>query len=169
LEEVRLKAAEVESKLYGGTVRNPKELSDLDADLKAIKAQVAHREDSLLGLMVEIDDAEAESRKAAEVYADVDVRFQAQSVELLAEKSKLEPEAEALRNRCDEVASRADQPALKLYRLLRERKGGVGVARVEQGMCQGCRISLPGAVLTRARMGAGIVQCVSCERILFIS
>jgi predicted nucleic acid-binding Zn-ribbon protein len=168
VDEVRTKATEVESKLYGGTVRNPKELSDLDADLRAIKAQVGRREDSLLGLLVEIDDADSESRKADEVFADVDKQFQAQSAELRAEKSELEPTAEDLRKRRDEKAASVDQSGLRLYRLLRERKGGIGVARVEQGMCQGCRISLPGAVLTKARSGAGVVQCVSCERILFI-
>jgi predicted nucleic acid-binding Zn-ribbon protein len=168
VEEVRTKAAEVEAKLYGGTVRNPKELSDLDADLRAIKTQVARREDALLGLMVEIDEAEGESRRAGESFAETNRQFQSRAVELTAEKSTLEPEAEDLRSRRDEKAAGIDQSALRLYRLLRERKGGVGIARVEQGMCQGCRISLPGAVLTRARMGTGIVQCVSCERIIYI-
>jgi predicted nucleic acid-binding Zn-ribbon protein len=36
-------------------------------------------------------------------------------------------------------------------------------------MCQGCRITLPTSMLQKARAGLGLVQCVSCERILLVS
>lgn len=169
VEEVRSKASEVETKLYGGTVRNPKELSDLDADLKALRAQTGRREDALLSLLVEIDEAEGNSRSAGDKYAEVNGAFEALAGHLMDEKAKLEPEAEELRTRRAEAASRIDRSALRLYELLRERKGGLGVSRVEQGMCQGCRISLPAAVLQKARAGGGVVQCVSCERILYVN
>jgi predicted nucleic acid-binding Zn-ribbon protein len=169
VEEVRSKASEVETKLYGGTVRNPKELSDLDADLRALKVLTGRREDALLGLLVEIDEAETNSRNARESYTEVLNAFESQAQHLKEEQARLEPEADDLKKRRAESAPRIDQSALRLYQLLRERKGGLGVARVEQGMCQGCRISLPAAVLQRARGGGGVVQCVSCERILYVS
>src|SRR6266571_4095251 len=59
VDDARGKATEVEGKLYGGSIRNPKELTDLNADLSSLKAQVAKREDTLLGLLVEIEEAEA--------------------------------------------------------------------------------------------------------------
>src|SRR3990172_6127847 len=64
VDEVRSKASEMEAKLYGGTVRNPKELSDLDADVRSLKAQAAKREDVLLALMEEAETADAEYRGA---------------------------------------------------------------------------------------------------------
>ena len=63
VDNVRSKASEVEVKLYGGTVRNPKELSDLDTDLKLLKGQASRREDILLALMEEVDTADAESQR----------------------------------------------------------------------------------------------------------
>jgi predicted nucleic acid-binding Zn-ribbon protein len=169
VDEVRTKATEVESKLYGGSVRNPKELSDLDADLRALKTQTGKREDALLGLLVEIDEAEAESKKARAAYADIAGEFETLTSTLSVEKARLEPEAADLKTRRDAKVGAVDRSAVRLYELLRERKGGLGLARVEQGMCHGCRITLPAAVLQKARSGAGIVQCVSCERILFIN
>ena len=62
-----------------------------------------------------------------------------------------------------------DLAALSLYRALRERRQATAVAVVERGLCQGCRISLPMSVVQKARAGAGLVQCVSCERILLVS
>jgi predicted nucleic acid-binding Zn-ribbon protein len=169
VEEVRSKAGAVEAKLYGGTVRNPKELSDLDADLRALKLQTGRREDVLLSLLVEIDEAEGFSRSAGEAYLRLSNEFETQSGKLGAEKGELEPQAADLKEKRDHMAAAVDRSALRLYELLRERKGGTGLARVEQGMCQGCRISLPATDLKRARAGTGIVQCVSCERILLVT
>ena len=42
------------------------------------------------------------------------------------------------------------------------------VARVEQGICQACRISLSASGLQHARSGQP-VQCGTCGRILYIS
>ena len=59
----------------------------------------------------------------------------------------------------------ADIP-LGVYESLRTLKQGRAVARIEQGACQGCRISLPTHVVQRARGGTVLVHCPSCERIL---
>jgi len=169
VEEVRTKVTAVDAKLYGGSVRNPKELSDLDADLRSLKALLGHREDGLLGLMVEIDDAEADRRAVTDAYTGMEASWSAACKELLEERSSVQPDADSLRQRRAERSDSLERSSLSLYTLLRERKSGLAVARVEQGMCQGCRITLPGAVLQKAKSGTGPVQCVSCERILFVS
>ena len=57
--------------------------------------------------------------------------------------------------------------AVQFYTGLRERKG-TAVARVEQGICRGCRISLSSAELQRVKSGA-LIECTSCGRILFLA
>jgi hypothetical protein len=169
VEEVRAKAAEVEAKLYSGKVTSPKELSDLDLDLKSIRAQAAKREDVLLSQLVEVEEAEKVRSESASEYGRVEGSWREHHDELLQEQARLKPEAEGLTTRRDAAASAIDPRSKSLYSLLRERKNGVAVARVERGMCQGCRITLPAAVLTKARGTSGLVQCVSCERILLVS
>jgi predicted nucleic acid-binding Zn-ribbon protein len=169
VEDVSAKAADVEAKLYSGKVTSPKELSDLDADLKSIRSLVAKREDTLLAHLVEVESAESEQVVAREAYASVEAAWTDHHDELLGERESLQPQAQELTARRDEAASRIDGRALVLYRMLRERKGGVAVSRVERGMCQGCRITLPAAVLHNARGSSALVQCVSCERILLVN
>ena len=169
VDEVRSKATEVEMKLYGGTVRNPKELSDLDLDLKSVRAQVARREDALLGHLVELEEAETQLAAAEENQAHVKAGWQAGQQALLQEKGQIEPEVERLQAVRESQPSGIDRAALNLYELLRVRRGGRAVATVERGMCQGCRITLPMSVLQKARAGLSLVQCVSCERILLVS
>jgi uncharacterized protein len=169
VDEVRTKGAEVEGKLYGGKVTSPKELSDLDADLKSIKLLTARREDLLLTHLLELEEAESERQKAANEYAEVEASWRSNHDSLLEEQGRLRPEADELTASRDDRAAAIDGRALSLYKLLRERKGGVAVARVERGMCQGCRITLPAAILQNARSSSSLVQCVSCERILFVN
>jgi len=169
VDEVRSKSTEIEAKLYGGSVRNPKELQDLDADLRSLRTQTRTREDALLSLLVQLEEAETELKQAENALAEVDARWSAHQQELLEEKARLEPEVAQLQARRSAQTANIDRAALSLYELLGERRAGQAVARVERGMCQGCRITLPMSVLQRARAGLGLVQCVSCERILLVS
>jgi len=169
VEDVRAKAAEVESKLYGGKVTNPKELSDLDADLRSIKHLVTTREDTLLALLVEIDEADKQLAAANSAYSELESGWKQEQEALLREKAQIEPEVASLQVRREEQASGIDRSSMGLYQLLRDRHAGRAVARLERGMCQGCRITLPMSLLQKARSGIGLVQCVSCERILLVS
>ncbi len=169
VDEVRSKASEMEAKLYAGTVRNPKELSDLDADVRSLKAQAAKREDVLLALMEEAEAADTECRGAEAEYLQIENAWKANRTGFLAEKAELEPEVERLEAQRSQQLAAIDRASLGLYQLLRERRGGQAVARVERGMCQGCRITLPMSVLQKTRLGVGLVQCVSCERILLVN
>lgn len=165
-DEARTKAADVEKKLYSGSIRNPKELQDLELDLKSLREQLRRKEDELLAVLEEAEAAETEATAAAERYAAVRAAWEANRDQLLAERAELEPEAERLRAIREGQAAGIDRSILSLYDAIRSRRGGRAVARVERGMCQGCRISLPVSVLQRARTGNGLIQCVSCERIL---
>ncbi|HSP54150.1 MAG TPA: C4-type zinc ribbon domain-containing protein, partial [Dehalococcoidia bacterium] len=168
VDEVRSKASEMEAKLYGGTVRNPKELSDLDTDVRSLKREASRREDILLALMEEAKAAEAEARSAEVELSGIESAWQANRAHLLEEKAQLEPEVERLDAQRASQASGIDRGQLSLYEILRERRGGTAVAKVERGMCQGCRITLPMSALQKIRTGLGVVQCVSCERILLV-
>src|SRR3989304_3945034 len=67
-EEVRQKALEIEGKLYGGIVKNPKELEDLQADLSSLRSHLRKREEALLGgvLKGEIQALEAKRPRQLE-------------------------------------------------------------------------------------------------------
>lgn len=168
-DEVRNKAAEIEKKLYSGSVKNPKELQDLDLDLKSLREETKRREEKLLAALVQVDEAETELSAATEALNAIESEWRSGQESMLQEKAQIEPEVERLRSLREQEAAGMDRGLLKLYDLLRERRGGRAVAKVERGMCQGCRITLPMSVLQRARTANGVVQCVSCERILLFT
>ena len=60
-----------------------------------------------------------------------------------------------------------DPQTLETYRELRKQRG-TAVAKVQQGTCLGCRITLPVSDLQRVR-GGSVVRCGSCGRILYLA
>ena len=168
VDEIRDKASAVEKKLYGGNVGNPKELADLQADLTSIQGQIAKQEDVLLGVLVEIEEAVAQLKEVDSAFSQLEARWRAGQQEMETEKGRIEPELERLRETQARRSEGIDRAAHSTYQLLRERRSGQAVAIVERGMCRGCRISLPMTVLQKAKAGLGVVQCVSCERILLV-
>jgi predicted nucleic acid-binding Zn-ribbon protein len=169
VDEARSHLGSVEGKLYGGTVRNPKELAGLNDDANMLKGQLRGREDDLLNHMVKVEEEETALRQAEAALKEVEGRWQAEQADLSGQKERLEAELAELEKSRRAQAGGIDGRVLELYDVLRDRRQGKAVVKVERGMCQGCRISLPMTVLQKARSGFDIVQCVSCERILYVS
>ena len=161
------KIAPVEKKLYDGSVRNPKELQGLQEDLEMLHRQRRALEDRQLEAMEEMEAsgaALAAARKEAEAREGA---WRADQGSLLAREQELEQEKARLAARRQAAQARIDGIRLALYDRLRRTKRGVAVVRIERGVCLGCRITLPTTVQQRARSGLQVVQCPSCERILY--
>jgi predicted nucleic acid-binding Zn-ribbon protein len=169
VEDPRSRLSDVEGKLYGGSVRNPKELASMQEEANILKSQLRRREDELLDLMVRVEERQAALREAEESLAEVEGRWRQEQKELASEKERLESELAGLEEKRGQQSGLIEARVLALYDNLRDRRQGRAVAKVERGMCQGCRISLPMTVLQKARSGLDVVQCVSCERILYVS
>ncbi|HXG35675.1 MAG TPA: hypothetical protein VNL15_01770 [Dehalococcoidia bacterium] len=167
--ELNSKARDIEKKLYSGSIRNPKELQDLQDDLAAVRRHASAEDDRLLEAMMQVDAAYQELRDAKARLEREEAEWSERRAALLAEKSQLEGEVAGMESQRGKSATGVEHETLKLYDTLRVRRQGVAVAKVEMGMCQGCRITLPMSVLQKARSGLSLVQCVSCERILYMS
>jgi predicted nucleic acid-binding Zn-ribbon protein len=169
VDDLRSRLSGVEGKLYGGSVRNPKELASVQEEANIFKAQLRRREDELLDLMVRVEEGQAALREAEESLTEVEGRWRQEQKELTSDKERLEGELAGLEERRGRQSGLIEARVLALYDNLLQRRQGRAVVKVERGMCGGCRISLPMTVLQKARSGLDVVQCVSCERILYVS
>lgn len=165
--DLQVKVAPVAKKLYDGSVRNPKELQSLQEDLDMLQRRQRALEDRQLEVMEEVEAAaaalaaaraEAEGRETA--WREDQERLGQRERELEQERTRLQAQRQAR-------AARIDAQRLALYERLRRARQGRAVVKMERGACLGCRITLPTTVQQRARSGLQIVQCTSCERILY--
>ncbi len=170
VDDLSSKIEPLEKKLYGGSVRNPKELAGIEEDVQSLQGRKRKLEDQALEAMSELEDAEGALNAAKEALDALDSSWRDEQAELLRQQETLRGELARLEERRQEQSRLIDSSTLGLYDSLRSAHQGRAVAKVERGMCQGCRISLPMTLLQRARSsGDALVQCSSCERILYVS
>lgn len=169
VDDLRTKAAELEKRLYGGSVRNPKELVSLQEQVEHLKRKRREGEDRLLDIMTEVEAVQKELDSKSSELARSEEEWRQEQQALSQEQAELQAALATLEGRREELSSRIDAASLELYHSLRAKRQGRAVAKVEQGMCQGCRIVLPMTEMQRARMGQELVQCSSCGRILYLS
>jgi predicted nucleic acid-binding Zn-ribbon protein len=167
VEDLLAKLKPLREKLYAGSVKNPKELSSLQQQVEQLKGQVSQEEDKVLEIMGEVETVQREIAVLSADTGRMEEEWQEKRERLLAERTELTSAIDALGKRRDEIAATVEMAHLELYEALRVKKQGYVVARIEQGRCQGCRITLSMSEMTRARVG-GLVQCDSCSRILYL-
>jgi predicted nucleic acid-binding Zn-ribbon protein len=164
------KAAPVEQKLYSGSITNPKELSDLQADLDQLTRQRQGLEEELLTILEQLEAKRAAIAAARERSEQLEADWAAEQQRSQAEEERLGQELAALREGRSAAAARIPSAPAVAYDRLRRRRKGFAVVRVERGACLGCRLTVPSVILQRARSGTNPtpVQCPSCERMLYV-
>jgi len=169
LEDLRVKVAGLEEKLYGGSVKNPKELASLQEQVESLKRKRRALEDKVLDIMTEVETMQQRLIVRSGEVERLERDWREEQASLEREKAELTAALAMLDQKRKDLMSRIDAASLELYQALKDKRQGRAVAKVERGMCQGCRIVLPMSELQRARMGQELVQCSSCERILYVS
>ena len=166
-EDLKSKVTPAEQKLYGGTVKNPKELQDLQKDIDQLKRQLSAVEDRDLEAMGELEAAQKSTETLRIELASLERTWNEEQAELRRREGNLAAEIERLEAERAEQASGIDAETMRTYEHVRRTHQGRGMARLDRNLCLGCRITLPTNVVNRARAGGALVQCPNCERILF--
>ena len=157
------KIAGSERRLYGGTVANPKELADLQAEVSSLGRRRQELEDDLLEAMVAHDEANSARDKTQRNLLDLDTQWQTQRANLKTEHERLLTAIEETEHKRASVLRHIDPGDLAIYQDLRLRKRGRAVAPEREGFCGVCGITIPPSDVWELRHSR-LVQCSNCER-----
>ena len=163
----QIKIQQAELSLYGGVVRNPKELQDLQADIASLKKHLAALEELELQDMLKTEATQASVKKAQIELKFVQARLSDEHHDLFEEKESLTDELNRFQSERQAAVSTIEASVLKTYEELRLQRRGVAVAQVLDNACGACGTTLTPSVQQTARHAAEIVRCPSCGRILF--
>lgn len=166
LKGISEKIGSTEKRLYGGGVRNPRELGNLQTDLEQLRQRREKTEDDLLEAMAEVDDREAKSANTRLILSQTEAQWNAEQDRLQTIIEQLGQELEVLETESLELRSSIDKADVALYDRLMRTKGGRAVAVLEGEMCGGCRVRMPSGLTQRVRQGQELTVCNSCGRIL---
>lgn len=155
-----------EANLYGGKVRNPKELQDLQNEAAALKRHREVLEDRQLEAMVAVEEAEAQLASTQTALNETTARIMEQHAGLKGEQTERKHDIERLDVERQAVLGSISPVDLNHYEQLRQQRRGVAVAKINNRSCSACG-SLLNTSVTQAASASQLAHCPTCGRILY--
>jgi predicted nucleic acid-binding Zn-ribbon protein len=163
----KLKIEQTEATLYGGKVRNPKELQDLENESAALRRYLEVLEERQLEAMLTEEECQENYDHEKSNLDNVSAETSDLSQQLTAEKRELEKTIARLEGERKATVKSISEPDLGIYEQLRKKRRGIAVALVSENFCSACGSTLSAAELYEARSPNSITRCESCGRLLY--
>jgi predicted nucleic acid-binding Zn-ribbon protein len=148
-------------------VKTNQEYHAIQHEIAHAQGEIKKHEDSMLERMVEADDL------AATIKAS-DALLAAEQKTIAADRKSMHEEHAAVQSALDALgAGRAaivaaiDRRVLAIYDTAAAKRQGVAVAEAKDGICTLCHVRLRPQMFNEIRRNDGIIQCDSCQRILY--
>ena len=168
LSSVEAKITEVDKRLYSGTVSAVRELQAMEADIASLKRHRSDIEDQVLEAMQDREPLDTELSTLAQQRSTLEAEAD-QLRDAIAEQTKeIDAELDTELEARSAAAASVPDDLLAQYERLRDSQGGVGAARLVNGRCSGCHLTLPATELDRIKHQDtdAVVLCDQCGRIL---
>ncbi|MGV1097795.1 zinc ribbon domain-containing protein [Thiovibrio sp. JS02] len=148
-------------------VQTNREYQSLLKETEDIKKANKQREDAIVQLM---EQTEALNGKISE-----ESNLCSGEESLLAEElAKVEKQAEQLNAEKNKIMKTRESKAgsvtaalLKKYNILREKRNGLAVVEVTNGVCRGCFMNIPPQLFNDLMKEDKLISCPTCHRIMF--
>ena len=148
-------------------VKTNEQLHAMQHQMKAVEDEIGQREEKVLLNMMEADEINAAIKKA-------EAALKAAQAKVASERTAIESDVKAQQaavaqcnaDRVRVVAAMDDKAAIDTFQRIAKVRG-TAVARAEGERCTICQVRLRPAVFAEVRKNDQIVQCDSCQRILY--
>ena len=156
---------ELDRRLYGGTVRNPAELMEMQRELEAMRARLSTAEDDALERMEQVDLSLANLQSASAAVSAREAQRSSAMEPMRARLASLTAERDVLTAERESLRAEVDPGDLSLYaRIGAHRRPAVTGLAGE--FCAGCHMPVSNEERRAVRTGTGLTQCANCDRIL---
>lgn len=167
VKEIRIKIATSEQSLYGGKIRNPKELQDLQIEIASLKKRLSNAEDKELEQMIGLEEAEKALEIAESNLQEVKNKKATQLSLLHGEQDTLNKKLERLQKERHVTIGSVSNENLQIYNNLRTVKNGKAVAQIGDNACAVCGANIRPSEKQATRSSSRLVYCDTCGRILY--
>jgi predicted nucleic acid-binding Zn-ribbon protein len=164
---VEIKLEQTESTLYGGKVRNPKELQDLQKENTVLKRQIDTMEDHQLEEMLAVEEAEKKYQQSVFFFQEVNRKDALQKASLAQAQENQVKDLGRLEDERRATVSTIPPEDLQIYEQIRKQKRGVAVSKVSDNSCSACGSTLTPSQIQAASSPNQLSRCSFCGRILY--
>lgn len=143
-----------------------KEMEALRTKISNQKARIGEMEDEALRLMDEIEETTQRHAREVEKLAAYEADLESEIGKIDDHIAQLQQELKQWEERRADIVAALPRHVIKQYEHLHA-KFADPVVPIENGTCAGCKLTVSGTTIERARDGMEIVTCENCSRILY--
>jgi len=163
----QIKIQQTEASLYSGSVRNPKELQDLQNDVASLKRHLLTLEEREFEAMQQAETTESALKQASTFLELVQAKRGNEHHKLIDEQTELLKDLERLSSERQATVSAVTSQMREIYDGLRKQKRGIAVAEINDNSCMACGTTMTAALQQTARSSSDLSYCPTCGRILY--
>ena len=148
-------------------VKTNKEYTAMLHEIDGAKGERDAIDTRILQAMEAADGLEAGIKKKEAALSEETKRVQSDQALLAAEQKEMESKRQDFETRRRGIEEGITPELVAEFVRIARSRGGLAVARVVNGLCQGCSVRLEPRVVQQIRREDGIFRCYSCKRFLY--
>ncbi len=160
-EKERIK--KVQSKLY--EIKTNKEYQAVLKETEAAQAANDKTEEEIILLLERIEELRKDYDASVSFIKKRDKEVEAEKKELEKEMSSIDSVVSELRKERDGLLTKVSGEAKARYKVLMEKRSGLAVVNVKNGVCLGCYMNIPPQLFIEVTKNTRMITCPSCNRI----
>jgi predicted nucleic acid-binding Zn-ribbon protein len=140
----------------------------MQEEIDSLSRRLKGVEDEIIELMEYVEPLDAQLAESAAERTVLDQRAQSTIGKITEQEVVIDGELASVRGERDAIATGVPADVMDMYEGLRRSFAGVGVVRLEHGVCGGCHLALARAEVDRIKHLAPDVpvHCEECGRLL---
>jgi predicted nucleic acid-binding Zn-ribbon protein len=150
-------------------VKTNQEYHAVQKEIGFAQGEIRALEDRILELMLEGDEFAAAVKRAEAQLAAEQKAVDAERRAMAAELAELKTSLERIARERGELVRTLTPQVLSTFEIVAGRRHGIAVAEARDGICTICHVRLRPQVFNNIRKNDSIVQCDSCQRIMYFS
>ncbi|MDE0828101.1 MAG: C4-type zinc ribbon domain-containing protein [Vicinamibacterales bacterium] len=148
-------------------VKTNKEYTAMQHEIATAEADVQRHEDTILEHMLELDDLAAALTTAQQALSASRKEIEKSTAALAAERGDLEHTLGRTAAEHDTLLATIGAEAQALFNRISKQRNGIAVVEARDGLCLLCNVRLRPQVFNHILQNTELVQCDSCNRILY--
>jgi predicted nucleic acid-binding Zn-ribbon protein len=148
-------------------VKTNQEYHAIQHEIAFAQNEIKVHEDRILERMMEADELTGALKTAESALAAAQKEVDAEKRAISAEHDDMRTLVERLRGERAALVAGLAPDVLSVFELVAKRRHGVAMAEARDGICTICHVRLRPQVFNTVRRNEAIIQCDSCQRILY--
>ena len=148
-------------------VQTSREQTALLKEIEDAKKNVKENEEKIVSIMEQVEKLTAETTEEKNLLKTEKTLVDEEKEKVKSVIDELSKGKKTKKNKRDKQADAVNGSMIQKYEVLRERRNGLAIVNVLDGVCQGCFMNLPPQKYNMLLRGDQVLECPSCQRLIY--